>query len=69
MPDEATVLAIVNAATTVLPSVIGLVKALVAKQNPDLPPPTDAEVLAAFESVVVKSLAADEAWLAAHPST
>ena len=69
MMSEATTLAVINTVTVVLPSVIGLIKSLTAQQNPELPAPTDAEVLAAFESVVAKSLAADEAWLAAHPKT
>lgn len=58
---------IVGAATTLIPSVIGLVQTFFASRNPEQPPPTSAEVLLAFNSAVAKSLAADEAWLAAHP--
>jgi hypothetical protein len=58
--------AIVSAVTIVLPSVIGLVRDLVAKTTPEVVP-TDAEVLALFASTCLKSLAVDDAWLAAHP--
>lgn len=67
MASEQSVIAIANAVTTVLPSVVSLVQSLFVKQNPDLPPPTSAEVLAVFASACTKSLAADDAWLAAHP--
>lgn len=67
MANEATMVAVSNAIVTVLPSVVGLVKALFVKQNPELPPPTDAEVLLAFSTACTKSLAVDDAWLAAHP--
>ena len=61
--------AIAGAIATVLPSVVALVRALAAKTNPTDPPPTDAQVLAAFAATCTHSLAADEAWLAAHPAT
>jgi hypothetical protein len=64
-PDRTT--AIITAVSLVLPSVIGLVRDLFAQAHPDDPAPTDAEVLAAFASTCAKSLAVDEAWLAAHP--
>ena len=68
MANEQTVVAVTNAVAIVLPSVIGLIKALTAKANPGLPVPTDAEVLALFASTCMKSLAVDDAWLAAHPT-
>ena len=49
------------------PSIVKLVQALIAHQNPDDPPPTSAEVLEAFRLACVTSLAEDEEWLAAHP--
>lgn len=67
MANEQTVIAVANAVTTVLPSVVGLIQALFKQQNPGVPPPTDAEVLLVFSSACTKSLAADDAWLAAHP--
>jgi hypothetical protein len=69
MANEQTVIAVTNAITVVLPSVIALVKTLTAKAQPDQPPPTDADILAAFALVCEKSIAADDAWLAAHPVT
>jgi hypothetical protein len=67
--SDASVIAVANAVTTVLPSVVSLVRAFFVKQNPDLPPPTDAEILEGFTTTCVKSLAADDAWLASHPPT
>jgi hypothetical protein len=58
---------IIGAATTLLPSVIGLVQTLFVNKNPELPPPTSAEVKAALNSAVIKSLAVDDEWLATHP--
>lgn len=60
---------IVGAATTLLPSVIDLVKTLFGKTNPDVPPPTSEEVKQAFVAAVTTSLAEDAAWLATHPKT
>ena len=51
----------------VLPSVVGMVQALFAQQQPGAPVPTDAEVLALFASACTRSLAVDAAWLANHP--
>lgn len=69
MANEQTIVAVTNAVAVVLPSVVALVKALAAKSAPGAPVPTDAEVLALFGSTCLKSLAADDAWLAAHPPT
>jgi hypothetical protein len=66
-PPVDRVTAITGLVAVVLPSVVSLVKALSAKSAPDQPVPTDAEVLMAFDSVVIKSLAVDDAWLSAHP--
>jgi len=65
--SEQTIIAVTGAISTMLPSIISLVQALFVKQNPGVPPPTSAEVLAAFTSACVRSLAVDDAWLAAHP--
>ena len=49
------------------PAIIALLKERFGKQNPDVPSPTDAEVISAYESAFQSSLARDAAWLAAHP--
>lgn len=49
------------------PAVIALLRGLFQQKNPGAPPPTDAEVIAAFEKAFKSSLAKDNAWLAAHP--
>jgi len=59
--------AIIALVTAILPSVVTLIQALAAHQNPGEPPPTSAEVLEAFASACASSLAVDEEWLAAHP--
>ena len=61
------VVAVTNVVAVVLPHVIALIKTLAAKNQPDQPPPTDAEVLAGLGQVCEKTLAVDDAWLAAHP--
>ena len=50
-----------------LPAVIAGVKALFSKRSPNAPTPTDAEIEAVFYDTVAQSLAADAAWLSAHP--
>jgi hypothetical protein len=67
MPSEQTVNNVAGAIITVLPSVVSLVQAIFAKQNPGVPVPTSADVLQAFSAACVTSLAKDEAWLSAHP--
>ena len=67
MASEQTTVAVVTLATTILPSVISLFQALFVRQNPGVPPPTDAEVMAAFAGACATSLATDADWLAAHP--
>ena len=59
--------ALVNLAIEETPVVIELLRALFKKKNPTLPPPTDEEVIAAYESAYASSKAKDAAWLAAHP--
>ena len=49
------------------PLVIAGIKALFRRANPDLPVPTDEEIIAAELHAFTSSLAKDEAWLAAHP--
>lgn len=49
------------------PSIIAAIRALFAKQNPGVPEPTSAEVIAAFNSAFISSLVKDDEWLAAHP--
>lgn len=50
------------------PSIVAGLKELFARDNPDAPIPTDQEVLDAATDAFVKSLAVDDAWLAAHPN-
>jgi hypothetical protein len=50
------------------PLLIGYLKLLFKKANPDAPEPTDAEVIAAYESAFRSSVAKDDTWLAAHPN-
>jgi hypothetical protein len=51
-----------------LPVVIGMIKGLHAAADPNAPPPTDAEVLAALQQAVASSIAKDDQWLSEHPS-
>ena len=67
MANPQTVAAVSNVVVAVLPSVVSLVQSLFGQQNPGVPPPTSAEVIASFESACAKTLATDDAWLAAHP--
>ena len=49
------------------PAIIGALRVLFQRHHPDAPPPSDAEVIAAFHEAFASSLAKDDAWLAAHP--
>jgi len=51
------------------PALILYLRSAFAKAHPDVPPPTDAEVLAAFETLYASSLARDEQLLAEKPPT
>ena len=59
---------LVNLAIQETPAVVAMIRGLFVKQNPTVPPPTDDEVIAAFQSAFASSLAKDEAWLVAHPA-
>jgi hypothetical protein len=50
------------------PAIIAMLRQAFQKQNPDAPLPSDAEVIAAYESAFRSSLAKDAAWLAEHPA-
>lgn len=49
------------------PAIFAAFKAAFAKRNPDLPEPTNEEVIAAFNAAFESSLKKDDDWLAAHP--
>lgn len=49
-----------------VPLVIARLKELFRRHHPGDPEPTSAEVIAAYQSGFVSSLAKDDAWLAAH---
>lgn len=50
-----------------LPAIIGYLRVAFAKRNPDVPAPTDAEVIAAYQSAYRSSVDKDDAWLSSHP--
>lgn len=49
------------------PWIINRLREAFAVTNPNDPPPTDAEVIAAYEAAFKSSLAKDDVWLALHP--
>lgn len=49
------------------PAIIAFIKELFVNRNPNLPVPTDAEVIAAYEAGYLASIAKDEAIKASHP--
>ena len=48
------------------PAIIAALKSLFAKANPGQPEPTDADVVAAYQSALASSLAKDDDWLEVH---
>lgn len=61
--------ALIALAIQEVPTLIDLIRARFAHANPDAVPPTDEEVIAAYQSALASSLAKDAAWLEAHPET
>ncbi len=49
------------------PAIIELLKGAFKHAAPGDPEPTDAEVIAAYESAFQSSILKDDAWLATHP--
>jgi hypothetical protein len=58
---------LVSVAIMELPNAIAFIRDAFQKDHPDVPAPTDADVIAAYQSALASSLAKDAAWLAAHP--
>jgi hypothetical protein len=58
---------IIQYALDFLPELIGYLRDLFMRDNPDAPEPTDEDIIIAFNNAFAASLAKDEAWLAAHP--
>lgn len=58
---------LVNIAIAETPAIIEFLKSAFAKAHPNDPAPTDADVIAAYQSAFASSIAKDDAWLAAHP--
>ena len=58
---------IINVAIGALPGILALFRAEHTAANPSVPPPTDAEVIAALQTAVAISVLKDEAWKTAHP--
>jgi hypothetical protein len=58
---------IVQVAIAELPGIVAMVRSAFAKQNPDAPVPTGAEVMAAFDAAYTSSIAVDDNWLNANP--
>lgn len=59
---------LIDLAIQEVPAVIEEIKNLFHKANPTDPTPTSKEVIAAYQSAFVSSLAKDAAWQAAHPA-
>jgi hypothetical protein len=58
---------LIQVAVTMVPSIIDWLREAFRKENPTLPQPTDAEIIAAYNVAFVSSLAKDDTWLQAHP--
>jgi hypothetical protein len=50
-----------------IPGIIAMIKTNHAASDPNAPPVTDADVLAALQQAVASSIARDDQWLQAHP--
>lgn len=58
---------LVTVAIAELPALFDWVRNTFGHANPDAPPPSDEEVIAAFAEAIKSSVAKDDAWMAAHP--
>lgn len=59
--------ALANIAIAELPALISYLRVLFTKRHPEDPVPTEAEILAAYQTALTSSLAKDDQWLAVHP--
>jgi len=50
-----------------IPAAVDLIKTLFAQQHPGEPIPTEAEIVAAYQSALQASLDKDQQWLSVHP--
>lgn len=66
MPINQYEAAVITTAIGALPKIIDLIRGDHVVAHPTEPPPTDAEVIAAFQSWAMSSLVIDDAWRAAH---
>ena len=60
---------LVTIAIQELPAVISAFVSLFRSRNPDVPLPTSEQIIAAYQSAYLSSVAKDELWLAQHPDT
>lgn len=59
---------LIQLALTLVPSIIERIRSAFQSNHPGDPAPTDAEIIAAYQTAFVSSLAKDDQWLAMHPT-
>ena len=58
---------LIELAINLAPEIITRLREMFHSENPTAALPTDAEVISAYQSAFISSLAKDDLWLAAHP--